>query len=32
LIKRDGFTFYFPVTTSVLVSLVLTVLWWIFRR
>jgi len=32
LIKRDGFTFYFPLTTSVLVSLVLTVLWWIFRR
>ncbi|MDW8467896.1 MAG: DUF2905 domain-containing protein [Burkholderiales bacterium] len=30
--KREGFTFYFPLTTSILVSLVLTLLFWIFRR
>ncbi|HWQ39305.1 MAG TPA: DUF2905 domain-containing protein [Burkholderiales bacterium] len=31
-VKREGFTFYFPITTSILVSLVLTLILWIFRR
>jgi hypothetical protein len=35
LIQRDGFTFYFPVVTSIVVSLVLTLLlnalWWARR-
>lgn len=31
-IERKGFTFYFPVTTSILVSLLITVIVWIFRR
>jgi len=31
-IKRDHFSFYFPLTTSVLVSVVLTVLLYLFRR
>jgi hypothetical protein len=31
-IVREGFSFYFPLTTSVLVSLVVTLLLWIFRR
>ncbi|MDD3552976.1 MAG: DUF2905 domain-containing protein [Deltaproteobacteria bacterium] len=31
-IKRDGFVFYFPVTTSILVSLLLTLIFYIFRR
>jgi hypothetical protein len=31
-IVREGFSFYFPLTTSVLVSLAITVLIWIFRR
>jgi len=31
-IVREGFHFYFPVTTSLLISLVITVLFWIFRR
>ncbi|MGD8515204.1 MAG: DUF2905 domain-containing protein [Granulosicoccaceae bacterium] len=30
--KRDGFTFYFPITTSILVSLVLSLLFWLFRK
>ena len=30
--ERKGFTFYFPVTTSILISLVITVILWIFRR
>jgi hypothetical protein len=31
-IERKGFTFYFPLTTSILVSALLTLLLWIFRR
>ena len=30
--ERRGFTFYFPITTSILVSLVITLILWIFRR
>ncbi len=32
LIERENFVFYFPITTMVLVSVVLTLLFWIFRR
>lgn len=31
-IERDGFNFYFPLTTSIIVSLVISILLWIFRR
>jgi hypothetical protein len=31
-IERKGFTFYFPVTTSLIVSAVITLILWIFRR
>ncbi len=35
LVQRDGFTFYFPLATSILVSVVLTLLlnalWWARR-
>lgn len=31
-VVREGFGFHFPVTTSILVSLVLSLLFWIFRR
>ena len=32
VVERDGFRFYFPLMTSVIVSLVLSVLFWLFRR
>jgi len=33
LIKRDSFTFYFPLTTSILASLILSLLaWFLFRK
>jgi hypothetical protein len=32
LIERDNFVFYFPITTMILISVVLTLLFWIFRR
>ena len=31
-IKRDNFTFYFPLATSILLSLLLSFLLWLFRR
>jgi uncharacterized membrane protein len=31
-VVRDGWSFHFPLTTSVLVSLALTLILWIFRR
>jgi len=31
-IERDGFRFYFPLTTCILISIVLSVLLWLFRR
>lgn len=29
---RDGYSFHFPVVTCLLFSLVLTILFWLFRR
>ncbi len=31
-VVREGFSFHFPVVTSIVVSLVLSLLFWIFRR
>lgn len=31
-VKRDGFSFYFPITTSILVSIVLSVIVWLLRK
>jgi Protein of unknown function (DUF2905) len=30
--RRGNFTFYFPLMTSILLSIVLSVLLWLFRR
>jgi membrane protein implicated in regulation of membrane protease activity len=32
LVRRGGVSFYIPVTTSIIVSVVLTVVWALFRR
>ena len=32
VIQRPGFTFYFPVTTSIVISLVLSLIFWLFRK
>jgi len=32
LIKKEKFTFYFPVTTSILISIILTLLFTFFRK
>jgi hypothetical protein len=31
-VKRENFTFYFPLATSILISLVLTLLLWLLRK
>jgi len=31
-IERPGFAFYLPITTSILVSLLLSLLLWLFTR
>lgn len=31
-IERKGFTFHFPITSSIVVSLLITLVLWIFRR
>ena len=32
VVERGNFRFYFPLVTSILISLVLTALFWLFRR
>ena len=32
VVRRDGFVFYFPLATMILVSAVLSVLFWLFGR
>lgn len=31
-IQRDNWTFYFPLTTSIVLSVVLSLLFWLFGR
>ena len=32
VIERDNFRLYIPITSSIIVSLVLTLLFWLFRK
>ncbi len=32
VIDRGNFRFYFPLATSIIVSIVITLLFWLFRR
>ena len=31
-IERKGYSFYFPLTTGIVISAVITLILWIFRR
>lgn len=31
-IKREGFHFYFPLTTCLLISGIVTLLYWLFKK
>lgn len=32
VVERDNARFYFPITTSIIISLILSLLFWLFRR
>ncbi|MCL6609623.1 MAG: DUF2905 domain-containing protein [Geminicoccaceae bacterium] len=32
VIQRENFTFYFPITTSILASLLLSLIFWLLQR
>ncbi|MGQ0533170.1 MAG: DUF2905 domain-containing protein [Caulobacteraceae bacterium] len=32
VIRRENFSFYFPIVTSLILSIVASLLFWIFRR
>ena len=32
VIERDNFTFYFPITTMIIVSAVVSLIIWLFRQ
>jgi hypothetical protein len=32
VVRRGNFSFYFPVTTSVVISLLLSLLFWLLRK
>lgn len=32
VLERDNFRFYFPLTTSIIVSIIITLLFWLFRK
>ena len=31
-VERENFSFYFPLTTGIVISLVVSLLFWIFRK
>ena len=31
-VKRDNFTFYFPIATCILISIILSLILWFFRK
>jgi hypothetical protein len=32
LVQRKNFTFYFPLATSILISILLTLIFWLFKK
>lgn len=32
VVERENVRFYFPIVTSIIISIVLTLLFWLFRR
>ncbi len=32
VVEKENFKFYFPIVTSIVISIVLTILFWIFRK
>ncbi|MBI5557923.1 MAG: DUF2905 domain-containing protein [Deltaproteobacteria bacterium] len=32
VVRRDNFSFYFPLTTSIIISLLFSLLFWLLRK
>jgi membrane protein implicated in regulation of membrane protease activity len=32
IIRKEKFSFYFPITTSIIISVLLTLFFWVFRK
>lgn len=32
VVRREGFTFYAPIATGILISIVLSIVFWLLRR
>ncbi len=32
VIKKEGFAFYFPITTMIIISIVLSLIFWLFKK
>jgi len=32
VVEKENFRFYFPLATSIIISLLLTLIFWLFRR
>lgn len=32
IIKRDNFTFYFPLATCIIISIIISLLWYLLRK
>jgi hypothetical protein len=32
IIKKEHFAFYFPITTCILISIILSIIFWLFSR
>ncbi|HFE39488.1 MAG TPA: DUF2905 domain-containing protein [Gammaproteobacteria bacterium] len=32
IVEKENFNFYFPLMTSIIISLVLTLIFWLFRK
>ena len=31
-VEKENFKFYFPITTSIIISIVLSLIFWLFRK
>ncbi|HED40845.1 MAG TPA: DUF2905 domain-containing protein [Chromatiales bacterium] len=31
-VEKEGFSFYFPLMTSIIISIILSLLFWLFRK
>lgn len=32
VVQKENFSFYFPIVTSIVISIILTLIFWLFRK